>query len=44
MKEEYRTTAVPMGQEVVFGFGMLANQLFSAALGVFIISVCQVTV
>ena len=31
------TQAVSMGQKVAFGFGMLANQMFPAALGVFII-------
>ena len=35
------TTAVPMGQKIAFGFGMLANQMFPAALGVFIIVLVQ---
>jgi len=30
-----------MGQKVAFGFGMLANQMFPAALGVFIIVLVQ---
>jgi GPH family glycoside/pentoside/hexuronide:cation symporter len=33
--------AVSMGQKVAFGFGMLANQMFPAALGVFIIVLVQ---
>ena len=33
--------AVPMGQKIAFGFGMLANQMFPAALGVFIIVLVQ---
>lgn len=32
---------VPMGQKIAFGFGMLANQMFPAALGVFIIVLVQ---
>jgi len=32
---------VPMGQKIAFGFGMLANQMFPAALGVFIIILVQ---
>jgi GPH family glycoside/pentoside/hexuronide:cation symporter len=35
------THAVSMGQKVAFGFGMLANQMFPAALGVFIIVLVQ---
>ena len=35
------TTSVPMGQKIAFGFGMLANQMFPAALGVFIIVLVQ---
>ena len=30
-----------MGQKIAFGFGMLANQMFPAALGVFIIVLVQ---
>jgi len=33
--------AVSMGQKIAFGFGMLANQMFPAALGVFIIVLVQ---
>jgi len=32
---------VPFGQKVAFGFGMLANQMFPAALGVFMIVLVQ---
>ena len=28
-----RTSKVPMGQKIAFGFGMLANQMFPAILG-----------
>ena len=35
------TQGVPMGQKIAFGFGMLANQMFPAALGVFIIVLVQ---
>jgi len=34
-------TSVSMGQKIAFGFGMLANQMFPAALGVFIIVLVQ---
>ena len=33
--------SVSMGQKIAFGFGMLANQMFPAALGVFIIVLVQ---
>ena len=36
-----RITKVGMGQKIAFGFGMLANQMFPAALGVFIIVLVQ---
>jgi GPH family glycoside/pentoside/hexuronide:cation symporter len=29
------TKKVPMGQKVAFGLGMLANQMFPAALGIY---------
>ena len=32
---------IPMGQKIAYGFGMLANQMFPAALGVFIIVLVQ---
>ena len=28
---------VPMGQKIAFGFGMLANQMFQAILGIFMV-------
>ena len=28
---------VPMGQKIAFGLGMLANQMFPAMLGIFIV-------
>ena len=34
---------VPMSQKIAFGVGMLANQMFPAALGVFIIVLVQLT-
>ncbi len=38
-----RTAAhkVPFGQKVAFGFGMLANQMFPAALGIFMVVLVQ---
>jgi len=36
-----KVTRVGMGQKIAFGFGMLANQMFPAALGVFIIVLVQ---
>ena len=32
-----QTTLVPMGQKIAFGLGMLANQMFPAALGIFMV-------
>ncbi|MEM7575752.1 MAG: MFS transporter [Bacteroidota bacterium] len=32
---------VPFGQKVAFGFGMLANQMFPAALGIFMVVLLQ---
>ena len=32
---------VPMGQKIAFGFGMLANQMFPAALGIFMVVLVQ---
>jgi GPH family glycoside/pentoside/hexuronide:cation symporter len=42
MNEHYRAVTnqvetVPMGQKIAFGIGMLANQLFPAALGIFMV-------
>ena len=31
------TSKVPMGQKIAFGFGMLANQMFPAILGIFMV-------
>ena len=36
-----KVASVGMGQKIAFGFGMLANQMFPAALGVFIIVLVQ---
>jgi len=35
------TTKVPMGQKIAFGFGMLANQMFPAILGIFMVVLVQ---
>ena len=32
---------VPFGQKVAFGVGMLANQMFPAALGIFMVVLVQ---
>lgn len=32
---------VPMGQKIAFGLGMLANQMFPAALGIFMVVLVQ---
>ena len=32
---------IPMSQKIVFGIGMLANQLFPAALGIFMVILVQ---
>lgn len=34
-------TVVPMGQKIAFGLGMLANQMFPAALGIFMVVLVQ---
>ena len=36
-----RTSKVPFGQKVAFGLGMLANQMFPAALGIFMVVLVQ---
>jgi GPH family glycoside/pentoside/hexuronide:cation symporter len=41
MKNNTLKSSVGMGQKIAFGFGMLANQMFPAALGVFIIVLVQ---
>lgn len=35
------TKKVPMGQKIAFGVGMLANQMFPAALGIFMVVLIQ---
>ena len=35
------TNKVPMGQKIAFGLGMLANQMFPAALGIFMVVLIQ---
>lgn len=35
------THKVPLGQKVAFGFGMLANQMFPAVLGIFMVVLVQ---
>jgi len=35
------TRVVPMGQKIAFGLGMLANQMFPAALGIFMVVLVQ---
>ena len=36
-----KTQAIPLGQKVAFGVGMLANQMFPAALGIFMVILVQ---
>ena len=36
-----KTHKVPFGQKVAFGLGMLANQMFPAALGIFMVVLVQ---
>ena len=38
---ETATKQVPFGQKIAFGLGMLANQMFPAALGVFLVVLVQ---
>ncbi len=35
------SSKVPIGQKIAFGFGMLANQMFPAALGIFMVVLIQ---
>lgn len=37
MSNQDSTLKVPMGQKIAFGLGMLANQMFPAALGIFMV-------
>ena len=34
-------TKVAMGQKIAFGLGMLANQMFPAAMGIFMVVLIQ---
>ncbi|WP_297337364.1 MFS transporter [Algoriphagus sp.] len=36
-----RSNTVPMGQKIAFGVGMLANQMFPASLGIFMVVLVQ---
>jgi GPH family glycoside/pentoside/hexuronide:cation symporter len=40
-KESVQTYTVPMGQKIAFGLGMLANQMFPAALAIFMVVLVQ---
>ena len=37
MSNFMNTNKVPLGQKIAFGFGMLANQMFPAILGIFMV-------
>jgi GPH family glycoside/pentoside/hexuronide:cation symporter len=37
MSTQHLSTKVPFGQKIAFGLGMLANQMFPAALGIFMV-------
>ena len=39
--EEVKASGTPMGQKIAFGLGMLANQMFPAALGIFMVILVQ---
>jgi len=39
-----RITKVGMGQKIAFGFGMLANQMFPAALGFLLLFLFKILV
>jgi GPH family glycoside/pentoside/hexuronide:cation symporter len=41
MKQTVKRNKVPMGQKVAFGLGMLANQMFPASLGIFMVVLVQ---
>lgn len=41
MSKTIQRNRVPFGQKIAFGFGMLANQMFPASVGVFIIVLVQ---
>ena len=38
---EVATAKVPMGQKIAFGVGMLANQMFPAAMSIFMVVLVQ---
>ena len=38
---EVASTKVPMGQKIAFGVGMLANQMFPAAMSIFMVVLVQ---
>ena len=37
MSNQHSIQKVPLGQKIAFGLGMLANQMFPAALGIFMV-------
>ncbi len=41
MKETVSTNKVAMGQKIAFGLGMLANQMFPAVMGIFMVVLVQ---
>jgi glycoside/pentoside/hexuronide:cation symporter, GPH family len=41
MSNNTKSGQVPMGQKIAFGLGMLANQMFPAALGIFMVVLVQ---
>ena len=41
MSYKNSSKTVPMGQKIAFGLGMLANQMFPAALGIFMVVLIQ---
>lgn len=41
MSNNQKSSKVPLGQKIAFGLGMLANQMFPAALGIFMVVLIQ---
>lgn len=41
MRNTIETNKVPMGQKIAFGVGMLANQMFPAVMGIFMVVLVQ---
>ena len=41
MSNTTETNKVPMGQKIAFGVGMLANQMFPAVMGIFMVVLVQ---